>query len=170
MSKVDMATLVDCSKVVDLVEPRTTGVLLSLGSGIFVTIGLFMIQDPSANPQTSWGALIFFGLCLVVGLMKLFGSSDVLRLDEDGFSYTSLGRVTRIQWGTLASIKPITLGLPFIGQRVVGFNFLDKYRQSSANFARSISGSDAAMPSAYGVKAKVLAAAMQKRLEHSRLS
>lgn len=170
MSKVDLNALMDCSQIVDLVEPRTTGFLLTLASGIFVAIGLFMVRDPNANPTAGWGALIFFGLCLIIGLMKLFGASDSLRIDEDGFSYSSLGRVTRVQWDTLQSVKPVTLGLPIIGQRVVGFTFLSKYRQSGADLARKISGSDGAMPSSYGVKAQMLAVAMQKRLEHSRLS
>ena len=77
---------------------RWRRILLTLGAVAFVVIGLWMVGTfgpaplpPRSSLETAnavgWLAIIFFGVCAVVGLKKVFETREQLRINADGIRY-----------------------------------------------------------------------------------
>lgn len=166
MAKLDLAALNDPLNEYEVIEPRTTGFWLTLGSLVFVLAGIFMLrQKDPVQTMIAWGTLIFFGLCLLVGLLKLFGKADSLKFDQNGLTYTSLGRPVRIEWDHVAEFGTYINGPAFLGTKMIGMNMTEAQKTKATAMASALVGFDGALPTTYGVKATVLADALQTRLE-----
>jgi hypothetical protein len=165
MAKPDLVALFDPTRDFELVEPRTIGFWLTLPSGIFVAIGVMMVLDVGYESKVkAWFALIFFGLCLAVGLFKLFGKPDTMKFDQSGFIYTSLGRVVRQEWAHVTGFGTYRV-FGIIGNKMVGMNMRTDLQSPATAIAKGLAGFDGALPTSYGVKHQVLAQAMQTRME-----
>jgi len=69
--------------------------LLAVGSGVFVSIGLWLLPR---EPSFALACIIFFGLCAAVGVVGLLPNSSYLRLTEQGFLFASLFRKHFVDW------------------------------------------------------------------------
>jgi hypothetical protein len=138
--------------------------LLALGSGVFVSIGLWLLPR---EPFLALACIIFFGLCASVGLVDLLPNSSYLTLTEQGFLFTSLFRKHFVAWSNVQSFVPVKIQF----NRLVGWNYSSKYLESrrlrSVNTA--IAGVEAALPDTYGMPAEQLAELMnQLRNRHTK--
>lgn len=68
---------------------------LVLGSAVFVAIGVWMIVEDGG--WAAWSCAIFFGLCLVVGLMQV-AMPPTLALDERGMTSRVFWWSDRYEW------------------------------------------------------------------------
>jgi hypothetical protein len=166
MAKLQLHALGDPLVECELIEPRTTGFWLTVGSLIFVLMGAFLLtQSDPTQTLAAWGAIVFFGLCLIVGLLKLFGKRDTIKFDQSGFTFTNLGQSNRMTWDQFSSFGTYRNGLPLIGAEAVGMNLVESQKTKASNFANKLVGFDGSLPTSYGVKPKILAEALQKRLD-----
>jgi hypothetical protein len=138
--------------------------LLALGSGVFVAIGLWIIER---EPVIALGCIIFFGLYAGVGLVGLLPNSSYLTLTEQGFLFSSLFRKHFVTWSDVQSFVPVKIQF----NRLVGWNYSSEYLKSrrlrSVNSA--IAGVEATLPDTYGLPAEELAELMnQLRKKHAK--
>jgi hypothetical protein len=167
MAKPDLSALSDSTRDFRLVEPRTKWLWVSLGSGIFVAIGLLLLSNGENNLVATWGAIVFFGLCLMVGLMKLFDKPDWIKFDQNGFIFSNFGKETRFEWRDMVSFGTYKVGPPLGATTMIGFNLSESQKSKMTSFNSALVGFEAALPTNYGVKPMDLAMAMQKRMEAS---
>jgi hypothetical protein len=86
--------------------------LWSLVSLAFVLGGIWMMSSSQSSKVYYWGlvALIFFGLCLLFFLFRMFTSSLLLRIDDEGIhSFYPFWRPLTIRWEEIYSIYPIKI-------------------------------------------------------------
>ena len=85
--------------------------LLGLG---FVTLGLWMVGSFGPVPTSSrypytetliigWACLIFFGLCTIAIVSKLFETGEQLRIDAEGIRYSQWSHTT-IPWSEISDV------------------------------------------------------------------
>jgi hypothetical protein len=167
MAKLDLLALNDPSRDFKLIEPRTKWFWISLGSGIFVAVGLLLLSNGEDNLVAAWGAIVFFGLCLVVGLLKLFGKPDWIKFDQNGFTFSNFGKETRFEWRDMTGFGTYKVGPPLGATTMIGINLSESQKSKLTSFNNALVGFEAALPTNYGVKPMDLAMAMQKRMEAS---
>lgn len=171
MPRIDLTALNNSETTIIINEPRGKWILISLVSATFVAIGAFVLGDSGGmDTFMAWGSIGFFGLCLLVSMIKVFGKADYLMLDPSGFTYTTLGRVKRLEWHQLESFGVAKVGPAMGSTSLIAFNYVPTMRPRGSDLSQSIAGFDGALPTNYGVKAAILAEAMQQRLvaSHSR--
>ena len=129
--------------------------LLVLGSMIFVAIGLWMIgafgPAPSSGRYDSdwlafvgWFAVLFFGLCSVLWVRRLFIASEQIRIDRTGI-YSRQWSDDMIPWSEITSVTTWT----YRGQDVIVIHLREPARYPGkgvaalfAPFSKAISGGD----------------------------
>jgi hypothetical protein len=84
--------------------------LLILGSLGFVALGVWIagLLGPPPRPGkefAGWLSILFFGLCFVVGLFRLFERGDVIVVDRQGLFWRRWSDAT-IPWSAIRSIEP----------------------------------------------------------------
>jgi hypothetical protein len=130
---------------------------LVLGSGAFVSIGLWLLQR---EPFIALVCIIFFGLCGSIGLVGLLPNSSYLTLTEEGFLFSSLFRKRFVAWSSVQSFVPLKI----YSNSMVGWSYSSEFRDSR-RFRRvntAIAGVEAALPDTYGMPAKQLADLMNQ--------
>jgi hypothetical protein len=166
LAKPDLTALNDPTRDFELVEPRTKGFWLTIGSAIFVAIAIMMLADEAYDQKAiAWGIVIFFGLGVIIGAIKLFGKPDTIKFDQEGFAYVNLGKSIRMEWEQLTGFGTYKVGPPFGATTMVGMNLNERMQSAGTALAHGLAGFDGALPTSYGVKPMVLAQAMQTRME-----
>jgi len=137
---------------------------LLVGSAAFVAGGVFAVPE---SPAAAWGAIVFFGLGVVVAVVNLLPGGSYLELEQRGFTTCSLFRKSFLRWHDIAEFYPFSVGGP---REMVAVRFAPGYRELAA--ARSLmtrlAGAEGALPDTYGMSAADLAALLNKvRSEHT---
>lgn len=115
---------------------------LVLGAILFVVAGLWMVglfggTHPPLITVVGWVAIIFFGLCGIIGATRLFDRGEVIRIDANGIRYSRFSPDT-ILWQQVRAVSEFRIER----QRFVGLQLTDP----SAH--RRASGLDAALSGA----------------------
>jgi hypothetical protein len=131
--------------------------LLALGSGVFVSSGLWLLPR---QPIIAVASIVFFGLCGVVGLVGLLPGSSYLTLTERGFEFASLFRRHFVPWSNVESFVPVKIQF----NRLVGWNYSPAFRESQRlrGLNTAIAGVEAALPDTYGMSAEQLVNLMNR--------
>ena len=93
---------------------RWRRVLLTLSALGFVVLGLWMVGTFGPVPTSGrypymetliigWACLIFFGLCAMAHIPKLFETDEQLRIDASGIKYSQWSRGT-IPWSEISAV------------------------------------------------------------------
>jgi xanthosine utilization system XapX-like protein len=138
-------------------------VLMALLSGVFVSIGVWLLPR---QPIIAVASIVFFGLCGLVVLVQLLPNSSYLTLTERGFEFASLFRKHFIPWSQVGSFFPIRIQ----SHRMVGWNYLPGVDelQRLRRINTAVAGAEAALPDTYGMSAEQLANLMnQLRAKHA---
>ncbi|MCW1428443.1 hypothetical protein OLX23_04990 [Novosphingobium sp. JCM 18896] len=99
--------------------------MLVLGSAVFVVLGLWMIGAFGAQPETArypasvasaigWASILFFGLCGLVGLRRLFDTGEEMRIGPTGIRWVRWSDQT-IPWSQIERVSEWS----FRGQRSI---------------------------------------------------
>jgi hypothetical protein len=167
LTKAEIAqALADPNATITLQEPRTNGLWLTLGSFVFVGPGLVMLNANDWRDPLMWGCVIFFGFCMAIGLMQLFGPKGTLRLSPIGYEAVTLGRTHTETWNDIAVIDVTRVQT----RKMVVFDYTQAKLDAStpmlnkgAALSKSLCGFHGGLPSGYGQKHKDLADAMELR-------
>ena len=130
------------------------------GLGFFIVLSLVFaaISWYAAHVGASVGYLgiVFFGLGLVVFLIKLLPNSAYLRLTKEGFTVCSLFRCHTVPWSDTSEFGVVDLGV----KKMVGWNSQTAAERQPALFktSQAISGYGCALPETYGLAAEELCA------------
>lgn len=119
--------------------------LLAVSVG-FVAIGAFMVAD---GEWTGWFVLGFFGLCALAFAVQCLPGSSGLRLDRDGFTFTSLFRSSTVPWTEVSSFHVAEVG----GRAMVCWTYRADVSHSARSrlLSRALSGQEAGLPDTYGL-------------------
>jgi len=125
--------------------------LLFLGCSAFVAIGIF-IRD--SDPKIGWGCIIFFGLGVVVSLIRFFPNLTYLKLTDDGFEIKGLFRSSLTKWTDVKDFKEGQIR----GNKMIFFDYTDKHKKwnNGKKVAKFLSGKEGAIHSSYSIKTKEL--------------
>jgi uncharacterized membrane protein len=144
--------------------------LVFLGSAAFVAGGFFMVNQSNSSSERFWAYLciVFFGLCVLVGLIQFIPGSSFLRLGPDGFTVRAMWRSTFYRWSDVEQFG--VTRIPPANQPVVGFDFSTNYpRRDQARVIkrinRNLTGFEAALPDNYGWDCAELAAHLNQLRE-----
>jgi hypothetical protein len=132
-------------------------VLLAFGTGVFVSIGLWLLPR---QPYIALASIIFFGLCGLVGLVGLLPNSSYLTLNEQGFIFASLFRRHFVPWSNVQSFVPVKIQF----NSLVGWNYSPAFSESQRlrGINTAIAGVEAPLPDTYGMPAEQLANLMNQ--------
>jgi hypothetical protein len=139
--------------------------LLLVGCAAFVAGGVFMLPT---RPAAAYGAIVFFGLGIVVAVVNLLPGSSYLELEQRGFTLCTLFRKTFHPWEDIAEFFPFSMQG---AKPMVALRYAPTYRRQSTarSFAKQLAGAEGALPDTYGMSAADLAALLNRvRAEHSR--
>ncbi len=99
----------------DIIIPlsKKKNVLLVLGSLLFVALGFFLLMIPEEeygpslfSKVAAYSCIVLFGLCAIVGVMKLFDKKPGLVINDKGIFDNSSGvSVGLIPWSTIMFIR-----------------------------------------------------------------
>jgi hypothetical protein len=134
---------------------------IALGASMFVAMGLQML---AIEPLIGWLAILFFGLCCLIGIIGLFPNSSYLELTTHGFTVCSLYRKHFLQWSDIREFHAIKIH----NNSMLGWNYQPNFkaygigREKGRKLSRTISGVEASTPDTYGMEASELAALMNK--------
>jgi len=137
-----------------LYPKRAKWILMILGSLAFVAIGVFIMDGDDGFMR--WLVVGFFGLAAVVGIVNLLPTASFLKLDQTGFTFSSLFRKHSVAW-----------------KDVLGFGIMSVARNKMVTFEtgksggmahlnRTIGGADSALPDTYGMKPDELIELMER--------
>ena len=126
----------------------------------FVVIGILM-----GRSGERFGYLIsaFFGLGIPVFILAMFPNASYLKIQEDGFEFTSMYRRSFVKWADIATFGFLTQSTRFLTvNKMVGWDYVDHFEESvnGRALSKSISGLEAGLPDTYGMKAEELMALM----------
>ncbi|AWI26775.1 STM3941 family protein [Flavobacterium pallidum] len=126
-------------------------ILLLIASLAFSIGGFFMINEKSG---LGWFGIVFFGLCSLVFIIQMVPGSTELTLSGEGFEMTSLFRKNLIKW---KDVKTFEVG-NILRNKTVMFDYVDQHNEynTGKSVAKRLSGSHAALPTTYGLKADEL--------------
>jgi hypothetical protein len=131
------------------------GIML-LGSLAFLALVLFIVP-PDEDPTMRWLAIGFSGLCALASIPGLLGIGG-LDLDRDGFTISAMGRKSRRTWRECSEFSILSMrGGPF-----VGFSSETDSKNPASSISRGLVGETGMLPDKYGMKAKDLAALMNR--------
>lgn len=128
------------------------GVFTVVVSAGFVYMGIGMMGQ---SPLMSWLTTVFFGFCLLVGLVQLWPGAASLKLTSEGFVVTSLFRSHFTRWQDVGSFRSAHVGL----RRMVVFDYVESHKKFTfgKRLAKGLTGNQAALPDTYGRKPAALA-------------
>jgi hypothetical protein len=131
--------------------------LLFLVCGAFVAIGIF-IRD--SEPMAGWGAIVFFGLGMIISLIQFIPNVSYLKLTDEGFEVKSLFRSGFTKW---TDVKGFRAG-QIEGNTLIFFDYTEKHKKwkTGKKFAKFLSGYEGAIPSSYNIKTDKLLALMNE--------
>jgi hypothetical protein len=131
--------------------------LLILGSGIFISSGIWLLPQ---QPYAALASIIFFGLCGLVGVVGLLPNSSYLTLTERGFEFASLFRKHFVSWSSVESFVPVRIQF----NQMVGWTYPAAFSGSRRlrGINTALAGVEAALPDSYGVPAEQLATLMNQ--------
>jgi len=100
----------------DIIIPlsKKKAILLVLGALLFVILGFLFLLVPDFKKSyhpiflqiTGYSGIIFFGMCLILGIKKIFDKSPGLIINANGIVDNSSGvSVGLIPWSTVTFIK-----------------------------------------------------------------
>jgi hypothetical protein len=145
---------------------KTIGLLLI--SFTLVLGGVILIDE---SPLISWFCISFFGIGVIVFTLELIPNSNYLKLTKDGFEIRSLYKSNFTKWNDINSFKAGVLKIPVYNvlgtffnkkKKMVFFDYKETHRKNkiTKSLSKSLSGSQAALPDLYGMKADELAKLM----------
>ncbi|MGI4811679.1 MAG: STM3941 family protein [Janthinobacterium lividum] len=122
--------------------------LLGLGSFAFVAIGLWMIGAFGTPPVWSrtpatvtflvgWSSVVFFSLCGMVSIKRLFDTSEYLRIGPTGV-HSSLWSNQTIPWSEIIDVTTWS----FRAQKAIILHLREAKRFPAHGAARMLSGSN----------------------------
>jgi hypothetical protein len=128
--------------------------LLFVGSGAFVTIGVFMVLD---GERLGWFPAIFFGLGLIVSVVLLLPATS-LTIDRHGIHMKHMFRLTHIRWSDVDSFYIGHIGAGLSSTKMIGVTYSASYEGQKAGrgVASALSGMEGAIPNQYEVSAEEL--------------
>ncbi len=143
---------------------KSSAIWLLFGCGFFVAIGIWMAQEEGWIGYLCAG---FFGLGIMVAIVKLIPGSTYLRIAEDGLTFATLFRVKTIPWNVIEQFFVVTMQQTGVTvHKLVGFNYVPDYDRAQAlrriNFA--MTQCEGALPDTYGKKAEELADLLNRYL------
>jgi len=120
---------------------------------VFVAISWWVARLGNA---VGYLGVAFFGLGLVVFVIKLLPNSSYLRVRQEGFTVCSLFRCHTVQWRDTSEFGVADLGV----KKMVGWNSALAAEKLPSLFKASqlISGYGCALPETYGLDAEELCA------------
>lgn len=128
---------------------------------VFCVIALLMLRD---GRLAGWFCLVVFGLGSLVAALALLPGANYLRLEDEGFTFSSLFRAHHVRWADVQGFVQVRVA----SNTLVGWC----YREGSEPQGRGVrlslalAGCHAALPENYGLGAEELA----RRLELLRLA
>ena len=122
----------------------------------FVLLAVFVIP-PDEDPMMRWLAIGFFGLGVLASIPGLLGVGG-LELDREGFTMSAMGRKSRRTWKECSEFSIITMR----GGSFVGFSSETDAKNPASRISRGVVGETGMLPDKYGMKAKDLAALMNR--------
>ena len=127
-----------------------------LFSTILTAGGILMIykSDTLGYPCT-----IFFGIGMLISIIKVLPGSSYLKLSKTGFEYSSLFRRHSVDWEDILEFRIMKLkqsGLTV--NKFVGWIYCKNAHDKgfSKKLSKSITGIEAGLPDTYGLKAEEL--------------
>ncbi len=135
---------------------RTQAAVLFLVCLLFVLCGIWMIRDGKPMGYFCGG---FFALGLPVFALQFHPKAAYLHLAADGFTFCSLFRAHTVRWEHVREFAVIYVG----PNRMVAWNFAPDYPATgrARAISKSLSGYEAALPDAYGMKPQELVELME---------
>ena len=122
----------------------------------FVAAAIFVIPRDD-DPTMGWITIVFFGIGALVSIPGLMGIGG-LDLDPEGFTINHWGRKSRRTWRECSEFSIISMrGGPF-----VGFSSKTDEANPASAISRSMVGETGMLPEKYGMKARDLAALMNR--------
>ena len=151
---------------------KAKSLLLLLASLLFTVGGVFMARDGELTGHVGY---VFFGLCSLAYVVQLITGGGYLKLKEDEFEFFSgFGRKQCVSWDDVDSFGVAVvrnLSRYYVPPtRLVGWNY--KQGVDVSKFGRvtskTLSGREACLPDAYGMKLEELVSLLNEHLERSR--
>jgi hypothetical protein len=172
-----MASQDDCVELlarfpgpVTLYPSRKKWLLVFAGSAGFVALGYWIIQKDN---WVGWGAVIFFGLGMLVSAATLLPGAGTLTLDREGFEAKSLFRRRRARWRNVSRVEVWELSLPRwhprYGKNLKNVVYDDAERKNGAMAATNVAvcGHNSGLPDTYGFSADDLVQLMVRWRERA---
>jgi len=125
--------------------------LLATCSG-FVALAVLLEANHSL---LAWATGLFFGLGVLVALVKLIPGSSFLRLTPDHMSVRTLYRTWHVRWSDVSEFFVAPVG----GRNMVFWNYTPEFAEKERGRAvsRAFAGVEAGLPDTYGRSAAELA-------------
>ena len=130
------------------------------GIGFFIVLSLIFIAiswySVRVGATVGYLGMFFFGLGLIVVVIKLLPNSSYLRLTREGFTVCSLFRCHNVSWNDTSEFGVVDLGV----KKMVGWNSQTAAGKQPTLFktSQTISGYGCALPETYGLGAEELCA------------
>ena len=139
---------------------RKQMLLLLLISIVFVALGAWLFPD---DPVMASILIGFFALGIVVALLSLHPRGAYLEIDDDGFTVCSLFRKSFTAWKDVQDFYPVRIG----SNTLVGWDYNPHFQAAATgrSVARTLTGTEGALPDTYGMLAETLAGLMNEKLE-----
>ena len=128
---------------------KTIGLLIV--SVLFVTCGFYLIDK---NPFLAWMIITFSCLGVIVFSIQLIPNSSHLKLTREGFEVKNLFKSDFTKWSDIEKFR-----VGYAGRtRMVMYDYSKEFKKYKVGkkIAKSLSGSEGALPNTYGMKAKNL--------------
>jgi len=140
-----------------LYPSKLKGILLLLMIALFVAVGIWMINSGESK---GWFVAIGFGLGFLILAVNLLPQASYLKLDKEGFEFSSLFRKHKYYW---TEVNHFSAG-SIANNKMVMFDFSEAYNKAkkSRKVATALSGSEAALHDTFGMKAQDLADLMNE--------
>jgi len=135
---------------ITLYPSRKKQLLLLAVALAFVVASLVMVVH---GDKIGWFPLVFFGLCAIVFFITLLPTAAYLRLEEDGFTFVSLFKKSKIRWADVECFYPGRVGR----NRMVLFDFITQRKSRMQQVSVAICGHDGGLPDTYGMSTEALA-------------
>lgn len=141
-----------------ILYPKKIKAILWLLVALTFTIGgFFMIADEKTS---GWFVAIFFSLIAVITFINILPNAAYLKLDQDGFEFSSLYKKDSYNWKDVQYFS----AKKTLFRTMIVFNFSENYQKykTMRKISAGIGGVEGALPDTYGLKAKDLAYLMNE--------
>lgn len=129
--------------------------ILLLGCSIFVTGGIFMLEE---EPLMGWLGIVFFGLGVIVSVIQFFPNASYLKLNQEGFEVKGLFRSNFTKWSHVKDFRQGHIN----GNKMIFFDYTDEHKKwkSGKKLSKALSGKEGAVQSMYTIKTEELLSLM----------